>query len=286
MESVQFQLHAELEQQHWWFTGRREIMRTLLSAVLPPVVPPSLVLDVGCGTGGNIAHLADAYRCLGVDVSGEAIANARRRFPNVEFIQGSAPGAIGERMTDVKCITLMDVLEHVPDDFELLSQLVAAVPPGTRFLITVPADLTLWSEHDVSFGHYRRYDLPRFRRVWEGLPVRCRLLSYFNSRLYPVVKAIRTWNRWRGGAFGKGHTDLTLPSPPVNRFLHGCFAGEAGALCRSLRNGGGTVYRRGVSLVAILEREAGPAAVRTRPADLLDYYNPATRQPFGMSNHE
>ena len=34
-------------------------------------------------------------------------------------------------------------------------------------------------------------DLQMFRRIWQGLPVRERLLSYFNSHLYPVVRLIR-----------------------------------------------------------------------------------------------
>ena len=40
----------------------------------------------------------------------------------------------------------------------MLSGLLAAAAPGAYFLLTVPADESLWSEHDESFGHYRRYD--------------------------------------------------------------------------------------------------------------------------------
>ena len=82
---------------------------------------------------------------------------------------------------------LMDVLEHVPDDFAFLSELLAASSPGAHFLITVPANPSFWSAHDESNGHYRRYEPDRLGRLWSGLPVTTRLLTYFNARLYPSL---------------------------------------------------------------------------------------------------
>ena len=94
MQHDQFQLHADIEQRHWWFVGRRRILCRLAAEVLPPS-PQSLVVDVGCGTGGNLAALADRYRCVGIDTSAEAVELARRRFPNVQFIAGRAPQDLG-----------------------------------------------------------------------------------------------------------------------------------------------------------------------------------------------
>ena len=119
--------------------------------------------------------------------------------------------------------------------------------------ITVPADMSLWTDHDVSHGHYRRYDVESLRRVWEALPVRELGLSPFNARLYPLVRVARTLSRWRGRPAGDAGSDLRLPSRPVNTALHGIFAGERRRLLRNLR--GGRPYRRGVSLVAVLAKE-------------------------------
>jgi len=267
MQSEQFQLHAEIEQQHWWFVARRQIMRRLVNEVLPPD-RRSLVIDVGCGTGGNIAALADQYRCLGIDTSAEGIALAQQRFPAVEFLTGLAPADLGPAMGEARLLLLMDVLEHVPDDFAVLSQLLATATPGTHFFLTVPADNALWSEHDESFGHYRRYDRDRLQRVWDGLPVRVRLLSALNSRLYWVIRAIRLRNRLRGKAAGAAGTDFWLPRPTTNRLLQQCFAGEAERLLRIVRGRGRRPYRRGASLIAILERLPGEIACRTKPAGL------------------
>src|SRR6185503_12431523 len=130
---------------------------------------------------------------------------------------GFAPHDLGDVVETARLFLLMDVLEHVPDDFELFSELLAAANPGSYFLVTVPAHLALWSPHDVAFGHYRRYDQERLEAVWKGLPVTVRLCSYYNSRLYPVVRSVRAVNRLLGRSSGAVGTDFKLPSPAVNQ---------------------------------------------------------------------
>ena len=266
MQSPQFQMNSEIELRHWWFVARRRILAALIARVLP-ASPQSMVVDIGCGTGGNIAALAERYACVGIDPSGEAIALARARFPQVRFIAGMAPDDLGEVSRQARLLLATDVLEHVPDDFWLFSRLLAAMSPGAYFLLTVPADPTLWSPHDESHGHYRRYDRARFQRLWEGLPATPLLLSYFNCRLYPLVKLVRMVNRRRGKARGQAGTDFTIPASPVNRLLTGIFAGESGRLSRLL-DGRGRGYAAGVSLVALLRREEGSISPRPRPPDV------------------
>ena len=275
MKTAQFDLHASIEQRHWWFLGRRRIMQSLVRQVLPPSRDATIV-DVGCGTGGNIAALANNYRCVGIDTSPDAISYARQRFPDVRFICGQAPHDLGEAMAHGRMFLLMDVLEHVQDDFALLSTLLAAASPGAYFLVTVPADLSLWSGHDESFGHYRRYDLQRLQRVWAGLPVTPLLTSYFNARLYPLIKLSRAASRRRGHSAGRSGTDFWLPAKPANRLLEEVFAGESRVLGNVLKGQRLQGYHQGVSLVALLRRDAGPIAIRSKPADLAaDYFDPA-----------
>ncbi len=266
MQSEQFQLHAEIEQRHWWFVARRRIVRRLIAQVLPPSADATVV-DVGCGTGANIAALADRYDCVGIDTSAEAIELAKKRFPKVRFMTGNAPADLGELAASAKLFVMTDVLEHVGDDFALLSELLAAASPGAHFLLTVPADESLWSEHDESFGHYRRYDRERFEQVWAGLPVSTLLTSYFNSRLCPMIRLIRAKNRRRGHAAGKAGTDFWVPARPINRLLEALFAGEARRLI-SVLNGNRRAYSSGASLIAILRRDEGPIEIRTKPDGL------------------
>jgi SAM-dependent methyltransferase len=256
MQHDQFQLHADIEQRHWWFVARRRILCRLVAEVLPPAAD-ALIVDVGCGTGGNIAALADQYACVGIDTSSEAVELAQQRFPQLRFIVGLAPCDLGDLARQTKLFLLTDVLEHLDDDRAMFSELLTAASPGCHFLITVPADQSLWSEHDESFGHRRRYDRARLEDVWRGLPVTTLLLSYFNARLLPVVRTVRAWNRRRGHASGRAGTDFWLPSSPANWLLTNIFAGEATRLTAALR-GKKSGYRAGASLIALLRREAGP----------------------------
>src|SRR5205814_1822217 len=80
---------------------------------------------------------------------------ARQRFPQVGFICGQAPDAFAAEQRSGNLFLLMDVMEHVAEDFAFFSRLWQALTPGTQLLLTVPADDSLWSVHDTSFGHYR-----------------------------------------------------------------------------------------------------------------------------------
>jgi SAM-dependent methyltransferase len=275
MLAAQFQLHAEIEQRHWWFVARRRILRAIVGQVLPPS-PTTTIIDVGCGTGANLAALAEEYRCVGIDTSADAIRLAKQRFPQTQFIQGRAPHDLGRTVDEARLVLMTDVLEHVPDDFSLFSAVAAAVQPGTFLLITVPADLRLWTGHDESFGHYRRYDARRLAKIWEDLPIEPLLVSHFNRRLYPLIKSVRAVNRWRGPGqvAGLAGTDFKIPPAPVNRLLENIFAGEARVLCRAMQTGRGG-YRKGVSLIALLQRKPGQIDIREKPATIAaDYFDP------------
>ena len=242
-------------------------MRRLIEEVVAPS-REATVVDVGCGTGANIAALADGYRCVGIDTSAEAVELARQRFPEVRFLVGRAPEDLGELMQQADVLMLMDVLEHVDDDFAMFSQLAAAAEPGTHFLVTVPADESLWSEHDESFGHYRRYDRRRLESVWDGLPLRPLMVSYLNARLMPLVRLVRTWNRRRRRASGRAGTDFWMPHRHLNHLLEGLLAGEAKRMIDLLHGRRRDGARSGSSLVALLRREHGTIDVRTKPPDL------------------
>ncbi|OIO55788.1 hypothetical protein AUJ46_00650 [Candidatus Peregrinibacteria bacterium CG1_02_54_53] len=266
MQLPQFQVHADLEERHWWFLGRREIFRALLSRAIPPA-RERLLLDVGCGTGGNTAAFQEQYACIGIDPSHDAVAFARQRFPGMEFRSGLAPQNCRDVLQLADGVLLLDVLEHVSDDFTLVSELLAGMKSGAFLLIVAPGDPNLWGPHDRGFEHERRYSLQRFRMLWEGLPVEECVCTALNARLYPVAKAARFFSRLRGRALGPKQTDLSLPAAPVNAVLRRIFAGEAKKIVKSW----GTrqpAYRRGVSVLALLRRTEEPVIPRARPSSL------------------
>ncbi len=244
----EFAAHARVEDHHWWFTARRQILLAMLGRVAAPGSP---VLDVGCGTGGNAAAFqAAGHDVIGVDVSAEAIELARARLPGVRFALGDNPRDFAAHLEPKGTAALTDVLEHVADDRALLEASVAAVPSGGHLLLTVPADPSIWGPHDVAFGHQRRYEMSDFRRLWQGLSVSERLLSPFNARLCFPISLFRKLGSGSGTRPGG---DLAVPTQPLNSILRRIFAGERHRLVAAVDTGRAP-YRRGISLIAVLTK--------------------------------
>ncbi len=266
MELPQFNVHAAIEEQHWWFLGRRAIAQALLHRVLPPS-RATFILDVGCGTGGMTAALAQDYSCSGIDPIPEAIAMAKQRFPSVDFRCGHAPEDCRDLIGRADAVTLFDVLEHVEDDFLFVSSLLAAMKPDALLLMVAPHDPAIWGAHDRGFDHYRRYTVTRFREIWEGLPVWEKVISPLNSRLYPFARFLRSWSRTHGRSFGPASTDLSLPPRPLNALLTRIFAGEQTRILQVLDGTAGP-FIHGVSILGLIERKKGDITPRPRPADV------------------
>jgi len=252
MDAELFVTHARMEDAHWWFLGRRQILNAILERCTTPGTE-TLVMDVGCGTGGNSAEFAKRYSVLGVEPHDAAVKLARIRFPHIAFVGGRAPDDVLAEAARTDVFVLTDVLEHVEKDRPMVEALVAAAKPGAHFLLTVPANQALWTEHDVSHGHFRRYSLESFRAVWENLPIETRLLSYYNTRLYPVVYTLRRLSQLRNAPPSHNDTDLSLPPPPVNRALQAVLAGESRRLVNQIDRRG-SAYRRGVSVIGLFRK--------------------------------
>ncbi len=222
---------------------------------LVPASKDVTIVDVGCGTGGNIAALAGMYNCVGIDTSEEAIELARERFPDMTFIRGQAPSDLGPWKDSVDVFLLMDVLEHVERDGDFFGELFRALKPGGHILLTVPANMSLWSPQDVNYGHYRRYEPAQLEALWAGLPVTVRLFSFFNTYLYPLVKGVRVFNRLRNREWGEAGTDLSIPPRPLNKALRAIFSRESKMLTSMLASGSKRGFPFGVSLVACVRKD-------------------------------
>ena len=246
-----FAAFAAAEQTHWWFAARRSILRRIVDAVVAPK-PGMRVLDIGCGVASTLTAFHPDYACVGYDLSADAIEFARRQHPEFELHVGTSSDAVASaRAVDV--VLMNDVIEHVPDDRAMLAEVVGAMRPGAVLVITVPADVRLWSPHDERMGHYRRYDEAMLARSVEGMPVERVVVSHFMSRLYPIVRAVRAVSRKLGRAAGVSGIDLSYPPRPANALLREIFAGEGKRLLGVLR-GEARPYPFGVSLLGVYRR--------------------------------
>lgn len=244
MDTKQFTLHAEMEDAHWWFRARREIMFALLKRYLSPD-QGKLVAEIGCGTGGNLKFLQEHYRVIGVDTAPEAVSYARART-RCDILLGDFHDHLAARWHEIDALLLADVLEHIDDDTAFIGDIVSSLRPGAFLLITVPAHQFLWSNHDVVLGHRRRYSRQSLRALWNGLPVDELAFSPFNSLLFPLIAIYRLLKP--AEATSTGTSDLRMPAPWVNRFLDATFSTET-AILQFMP------LPWGVSLVALLRKQ-------------------------------
>lgn len=244
MNDDEFKLHAELEDTHWWFRARREIIVDRFLRILPAGREQKIV-EIGCGTGGNIRKLAEFYNVMGIDVSSQAIRYATKKI-KAPVMFGDFKDILREHWTQIDGVLLADVLEHVNDDREFLGDIIAALKPGTLLVITVPALRFLWSRHDSALGHLRRYQKSDFRALWRGLPVREHFSSYFNALLFPLIALARLLMR-RNKSQNPDKSSLGPVNTVLNEVLSGIFGMEKHIL-HWFR------FPFGVSLIAVLEK--------------------------------
>lgn len=216
--------------------------------------PGGRVVDVGCGTGADVASFPASFDRHGLDQSETAIRFAEERHAGVRFSVAALPDEGAGPIGEADLVLLCDVLEHIEDDTGFLGWLITTMKPDSHLLMTVPAGPELWSPHDEVYGHYRRYTPEALAGVWDGLPVDVRLLAPFNRILYPVVRVARAVANRRGRSLGNQKGDLTLPWPPVNWLLERLFSLEIPAIRARLDGESGRTGSRGVSLFSVLRK--------------------------------
>lgn len=222
MLSSEFALHAQWEDKHWWFRARRAVIFQILNRFIP-AGDSKLIAEIGCGTGGNLRFLQNHYRVIGVDISADAVAFASQRVA-CPILLGDFREALRDRWGELDGIILPDVLEHVEDDAMFLQDIFCRMKPGCILLITVPAHDYLWSDHDTSLGHLRRYSRDSLRRLWHDAPVDLLYESPFNTLLFPAIALYRMLFKTRSR--DASSSDLSMPSPVVNAVLYGIFSVE------------------------------------------------------------
>jgi SAM-dependent methyltransferase len=239
MERVVYDRMAELDELHWWYRARREVLRAVIARNIALPDEPR-ILEVGCGTGHNFQMLRQFGRLDGLELDGAARAIASQRLGHA-VMDSPLPQLTGVPMGAYDLIAMLDVLEHLDDDEAALIALSRRLRPGGKILLTVPAFPWMWSAHDVVNHHKRRYTRRTLAAVVQKAGLKVEMMSWFNSLLFPLAAAARL----AGRLTGKEDSDDTLPPRPVNWLFERLFGLERYAIGR-------VPFPPGVSLVAIV----------------------------------
>jgi S-adenosylmethionine-diacylgycerolhomoserine-N-methlytransferase len=183
-----YRWHARLyDATRWSFLfGRAALIRSI--ALLP--TPPRNILEIGCGTGGNLLRLVRQFpeaAVTGLDLSGDMLARARRKLERRQwpvtlrqqrYDQPLYPEPVFDLIVFSYCLSMIN-----PGWEQAVDSALRDLRPGGRLAVV--------DFHDTRF--------PAFQR-WMGVNhVRMdgHLLPRLNARCLPVAQTL-------GNAYGGG----------------------------------------------------------------------------------
>ncbi|MDP1580003.1 MAG: class I SAM-dependent methyltransferase [Candidatus Didemnitutus sp.] len=225
MDSSEYANLARVEGAHWYYAGKREIVRRWLLRERPPLAADTL-LDCGAGTGRFAKEMEAHCQVLVLDDHEEALRLLRTQF-RADQVLSLAGDRVPLPDASLHYVTALDVLEHVPDDGAVVRGFHRLLQPGGLAVVTVPAGMALWSDWDVSLHHYRRYSRPQLRALFSASEWDIVYANYTNVAVYPAVWLLRRWRRWLPAKQGAARAEDRVPSPWLNRVLRWSFVAPA-----------------------------------------------------------
>jgi ubiquinone/menaquinone biosynthesis C-methylase UbiE len=215
----------EVGRDHWWQTGRYEIIQRFFQDY---GAAGQRLLDVGCGPGNLMEQLAAIANgpLVGIDLARGGLYYAKESGFQHLILADMLRAPLKTASFDF--IFAVDICEHLEDDRGLLQEIYRVLKPKGRALLVVPAHPVLWGEHDEQAGHYRRYYYKDFRRLLKQTGFAILRLSYMQSFFFLPLLIFRQLKN-----LSHSHTHDLFPVPKgLNRLLHRILAAEYYLLSR------------------------------------------------------
>jgi len=218
MEADFYDVYASMEERHWWFLWRFDMVERFNCSF--NLTSGARILDIGCGTGLMLKKLENHGMAVGIDLAPKAIEYCRK-CGVINVVRGTAEHLpFSDDTFDV--VTALDLIEHVDDDTGVLINAFRVTKPGGVVLVTVPAFQFLWSEHDIVNRHRRRYTTKQLRSIIESAGFETVKLTYTNTTLFFPILLFRLTKKMVRRSISKAtaaEADLGEVPPPLNWLL-------------------------------------------------------------------
>jgi SAM-dependent methyltransferase len=190
---------AELEAGNFWFRSRNQLVIWALQRYFPRA---ESFMEIGCGTGFVLSGIHRALPKLalcGSEIFAAGLSFAAKRLPAVELFQMDARRIPFREEFDV--VGAFDVLEHIEEDEEVLTQMYKATRRRGGILITVPHHPFLWSASDDFARHTRRYKTRELSNKVTKAGFEVLRITSFVSLLLPLLAVSRLKQRFSRDPF-------------------------------------------------------------------------------------
>lgn len=232
-----------IEDTHWWYVSKQRIVLNLIERYAKSANGQLNIADLGCGCGAMLSRLRSKHQVVGVDPSPHAIEFSAQRGITVQ--QGSFPDQIPLPRDNYDAVLMLDVIEHLQDDYAGVKTAASLLKVGGVAIITVPAYQWLWSDWDELHHHFRRYNRAMLRKVLDAANLKIEVLSYANTTLFPLAAAARVVHKMRKQKIESA--DMKVPPAPVNATFRTLYSFERHFLGR-------VPLPFGLSVVAVARR--------------------------------
>jgi SAM-dependent methyltransferase len=246
MNPEEYKNLLKVEQQHWYYAGKREVIRYWIDRC-HPLQPTDRLADCGAGTGIFAGEMRAFCQVVAIDDFEESLRLLDTRLGKDSVMKGSC-AALPLADQSVEVVTALDVLEHVQDDQTSINEFLRVLRPGGIAVITVPALMALWSDWDGALRHHRRYNVRQLRKI---IPPGFEILhlNYINVAVLPAVFVVRKFRalKQRFGFKAATRSEDRIPPHWLNRFLQWLFVRLA---CQKMIH-----FPAGVGLLAVLRKK-------------------------------
>ncbi len=138
--------------------------------------PDRQILDVGCGNGLFFEKLAHFGDVSGIEPDEQLVDP---EGPHAGQIHSGFLDASYHPPKPLDWILMLDVLEHMDQPAEALRHARQLLRPGGKLVVTVPAFMLLWTQHDVWNQHRTRYRRRPLNELVEDQGFQVELSRYF-----------------------------------------------------------------------------------------------------------
>lgn len=225
MSPEYYKEYYELERSNWWFTARLEILKSHIQKLYPGRTDLN-ILNVGVATGATSVMLEAFGKVKSIEYD-EVCFNFVKEKLQIDIEQGSILELrFADNTYDLVCA--FDVIEHVADDQLAVNEMARVCKPEGFVFVTVPAFMSLWSQHDVVNYHFRRYKTNELSKLFNKSG-EIQYLTYFNSWLFIPIWLVRSLSNkfpqlFKRDGSGSDHSMFTLGF--LNTVLYYMFLSE------------------------------------------------------------